>query len=98
MSLNRYEQILYDYISAHPEENRFWQDKVRAAAGEAVRPAAAAGLNQELWDYFVERSGHVPPFSEIASREGLARISMMNLAEFLLSQWAPPQPKRASER
>lgn len=94
MSLNRSEQILFDYLQAQPDELRHWQEKVRGTARRHPDiHSAAASLDHALWDYFVERSAVAEPFRGIAQRQGLARTSMKNLAELLLRLWAPPQPK-----
>ena len=95
MSLNRYEQTVFDYWQGHPEERRHWQAKVIAATqvtgelGEAARR-----LERELWDYFVERSQQVPLFRNLGAG-GIRRISLLNLAEYLLRLWRPvPKPKK----
>ncbi|MCF3650379.1 hypothetical protein [Synoicihabitans lomoniglobus] len=95
MSLNRGEQMLCDYVSSHPEEQRFWVEKVRAtAASEPDEHQAAADLTEELWRYYEERSAVASPFRELAGREGLRRISMRNLAEYWLRLWVEPRPKK----
>jgi hypothetical protein len=96
MSLNRYEQRLFDYWERQPEERRHWQTKTLDAAkarssglGEASRL-----LERELWEYFVERSAHVPALREL-NTGGLQRVSLQNLAELMLRLWGPlPKPKR----
>ncbi len=94
MSLNRSEQILFDYLQAQPDELRHWQEKVRGAARHHFDlHAAATSLDHALWDYFVERSAVAEPFRSAARHQGLARTSMKNLAEFLLRLWAPPPAK-----
>jgi len=94
MSLNRAEQMLFDYVQRHPDEKRHWQDKVSGISSRAVDPhAAAMALDEELWRYYEERSAVVSPFREIAQREGLRRISLRNLAEYLLRLWAPVKGK-----
>lgn len=95
MSLNRFEQRVFDYWEGHRDERQFWQEKVRAAA--KIAPdchAAAARLDGELWRYYVERSGVVPVFREAARHEGLRRMSMKNLGELALRLWAEPKPKK----
>lgn len=89
MSLNRYEQLLYDYIESLPEERRFWNDRV-AEVSEANRrrETAALILNSELWEYFEERSRHEIGFSDVVGG-GLGKLSMLNLSEYLLRMWAP---------
>jgi hypothetical protein len=46
-------------------------------------------IESELWRYFLERSAVVPTFKEAAAREGLRRMSMLNLAEHLMKKWLP---------
>lgn len=95
MSLNRSEQAIFDYWERHVDERHFWQEKVRQVARESRDdPAAAVRLEAELWSYYVERSGVVEPFRSLAAREGLARTSMRNLAEYLLRLWVAPRPKQ----
>ena len=97
VSLNRYEQILRDYIENHPDEKRFWKARVAEVASRpGRRESQALDLNAALWDYFEERSRHESPFREIAAREGLQRISMLNLSEYWIRLWGPPagKPKR----
>lgn len=95
MSLNRHEQITFDYLQGHPEESRFWQDKVQQIVKALTdEHAAALRLEGELWAYYVERSGVVEPFRGIAAREGLRRLSMRNLADHLIRLWTAPRPKK----
>lgn len=97
MSLNRTEQMVFDYVQQHLDEKRHWQDKVRKMSALARDPhAAAIELEGELWQYFEERSAVASPFREIAQREGLRRISLRNLAEYLLRLWAPVKAKQKS--
>ncbi len=97
MSLNRSEQMIFDYLQRHPEERQHWEAKVRAEARNAPDDHVAADrLQGQLWDYYVERSGAASPFRETVQREGLQRISMRNLAEYLIRLWTPPRPKRQS--
>ena len=94
MSLNRNEQMVYDYLLAQPDERRHWEGVVRREAVRAGDPHAAAfSLEGELWRYYVERAGVTEPFRGAARREGLARTSMRNLAELLLRLWTPPPAK-----
>ncbi len=96
MSLNRYEQSLFDYWERQPEERRHWQAKTLEAVrarGSAVGDAARS-LERDLWDYFVERSANVRALQEL-SPGGVRRVSMMNLAELMLRLWGPlPKPRR----
>lgn len=95
MSLNRSEQQLFEYIEANRDERHFWEYKVREFAAKAPEKSEAVVLiERELWRYFVERSAVVPRFKEAAAREGLRRVSLKNLAEYVLRMWAPPRPVR----
>lgn len=94
MSLNRSEQLVFDYLQQQPEELHYWQEKVRAwARREADDHAIAVELDRALWAYFEERAGVAAPFIEHARREGLRRTSMRNLAELVLRLWVEPRPK-----
>lgn len=96
MSLNRSEQMIFDYVSVNADERHFWEEKVRAFAKESRdRHAVSAALADELWRYFEERSGVVEPFRSQALREGVVRTSMRNLADLWLRQWAPVKSKAA---
>lgn len=69
--------------------------KVQSLSGDEPDPDRIAfRLEAELWRYYLERAAVVPEFKEAASREGLGRTSMRNLAELLLRLWAKPRPKR----
>lgn len=95
MSLNRCEQMVFDYLQGHPEERQYWQGKVRAAVQAGPdNHVAADRLQSDLWAYVVERSAVVEPFRSAAQREGLRRTSMRNLAEYLVRLWTEPRPKR----
>jgi hypothetical protein len=95
MSLNRYEQTLFDYWEKHPDERRHWHAKVTEATRAASEPGAVArGLERELWDHFVERAPHVPALRAIGA-VGLRRVSLLNLAEHIIRLWGPlPRPKK----
>ncbi|EIP99552.1 hypothetical protein OpiT1DRAFT_04073 [Opitutaceae bacterium TAV1] len=98
MSLNRTEQTVFDYLQANPEERRYWENRVRttlAGSGGDVH-AASLLLDNDLWDYYRERSEVASPFREIVAREGLRRTSLRNLAEYLLRIQAPSGPRRPS--
>jgi hypothetical protein len=91
VSLNRCEQLLYEYVEKHPEERQYWLHKVqRLAAGSETQHVAANKLDAELWYYLQERAAVVPALKPYA---GAKRTSMKNLAEYLLRSWAPPKPK-----
>ena len=95
MSLNRFEQRIFDYWQGHRDERQFWQEKVRALAKASVDDhAAAARLDHDFWRYYEERSGVVPLFQEAVRHEGLKRTSMKNLAELVLRLWVEPRPKK----
>jgi hypothetical protein len=95
MSLNRFEQRIFDYLQGHRDERQFWQEKVRGIVkAENDDHAAAARLDGELWRYYVERSGVVPVFKDAARHEGLKRTSMKNLAELVIRLWVEPRPKK----
>jgi hypothetical protein len=97
MSLNRSEQILYDYMQSKHEERQFWQSKVQsivtpsADLGEAI-----ARIDGELWRYYLERSEVAPVFKEAVRAWGTKRTSMKNLAEYLVRVWTEPRPKKSS--
>lgn len=96
MSLNRYEQLLLDYVQSHPDESDYWE--VQVLALQDTQPAHLARvheLNRLLWAYFVERGSSVARFGDIFAREGNAVISMRNLAEYLIERWTPPSRKRS---
>jgi hypothetical protein len=90
MSLNRYEQTMFDYWAKAPDELRHWQSKVVTADKTTTEPGEAARvLERELWSYFTERADHVPAFRELNSG-GSRRVSFLNLAEYVLRLWSPP--------
>jgi len=92
VSLNRSEQQLFEYIEGNREERQFWENKVREFDTKLrERASSARAIESELWRYFVERSAVVPKFKHAAEREGLRRISLLNLAEYLLRIWTLPR-------
>jgi hypothetical protein len=97
MSLNRYEQTLFNYWQNQPDERRHWQSKVVELTRVAAAPGEAARtLERELWEHFVERSPHVPSLREL-SFGGLPRVSLLNLAEHIIRLWGPPpKPRKAA--
>jgi hypothetical protein len=99
MSLNRYEQIMFDYWERQPDESRHWKAKVAEMSRRAAEPGEAArSLERSLWEYFVERAQHVPAFREL-NAGGLRRVSLLNLAEHLMRLWGPPpKPKQPSNQ
>ena len=99
MSLNRSEQLLHDYVQQHREERQFWQNKVRAiVSSSADIPAAVARIDSELWRYYEERSSVVPLFVSASRAFGTKRISMKNLAEYLVRLWTEPRPKKPNSQ
>ena len=98
MSLNRNEQQLFEYLEANRDERQFWEQKVREFDAKLPnRPEAAHRIERELWRYYVERSAVVPIFKHAVERDGLRRISLQNLAEYLLRLWVPPRARKPSQ-
>jgi hypothetical protein len=100
MSLNRYEQTLFDYWEHALDERRHWQAKVTDLTRSAAQPPGelARVLERELWDHLVERTPHVPALRNLHA-PGAARVSLLNLAEYLIRLWGPPpKPKPAAPR
>jgi hypothetical protein len=98
MSLNRFEQVVFDYLKGHADERQYWQDKVRHIVSDSVGlPKAVSRLDGEFWRYFEERSSVVPAFSEMRQTPGLRRVSMTNLAELLVRLWTEPRPRPAED-
>lgn len=96
MSLNRNEQMVYDYLQSRPDELRHWEGVVKREAQRADDlHAAALTLEGELWRYYVERAEVTEPFRSARRHEGSHRTSMRNLADRLLRQWAPTTPMRS---
>ncbi|HEY8993709.1 MAG TPA: hypothetical protein VIM71_03410 [Lacunisphaera sp.] len=95
MSLNRYEQAVFDYWARHPDERRHWQTKVaELTRGIAVPIEVARALERDLWAYLIERSSHVPTLRDLRL-EGVPRVSLLNLAEHIIRLWGPPpKPRR----
>ncbi len=96
MSLNRSEQILYDYVQQHREERQYWTNKVRViVSGSPDLPSAVARIDAELWRYYEERSAVAPVFVAAAQAFGVRRVSMKNLAEHVVRLWTEPRPRKA---
>ncbi len=95
MSLNRYEQAIYDYWDRSPDERRHWQAKVtELTKGRGAPLELARGLERELWAYLVERCDHVAPLRAMGIPPG-AKVSLLNLAEHVIRLWGPPpKPRR----
>lgn len=95
MSLNRYEQMLLDYVHAHPDETDFWQQQVEALRlSHPVHNRRVEELSRRLWEYSLERGRHVPGLASVFTREGPVTISMRNLAEYLIERWSPSRSPR----
>ncbi|HYC71252.1 MAG TPA: hypothetical protein VEB66_08610 [Opitutaceae bacterium] len=93
MSLNRYEQAVFDYWDRQADEKRYWRAKVEAATRSGGSPEITRGLERELWSYAKERSAHVPSLHDLPGA-GAGRVSFLNLAELLVRLWGPiPKPK-----
>jgi len=96
MSLNRYEQALFDYWERALDERRHWQAKVvELTHASAQSPGEVARtLERELWDHLVERTPHVTSLRNL-NAAGLSRVSLLNLAEYIIRLWGPPpKPKK----
>ncbi len=91
MSLNRYEQAIFDYWEKQTDERRHWMAKVTEMTRAQPAAGAARPLERELWEYFLERREHVP---QLRGLEGMPRVSLLNLAEHLLRLWGPPPKPR----
>ncbi|HEY1765116.1 MAG TPA: hypothetical protein VGF85_09340 [Opitutaceae bacterium] len=97
MSLNRFEQLVYDYVRGHADERQYWQDKVRRIVTQSDSVAqAAARLDGEFWRYFEERSDSIPTFRMMMGVPAPRRVSMVNLAELLIRLWVDPKPRPKS--
>jgi hypothetical protein len=95
MSLNRSEQMLYDYVLGQSDERHYWQNKVQSIVAEnAEIPKAVSRLDADLWRYYLERSEVTPVFIAAARAHGLKRTSMKNLAELLVRLWTEPRPRK----
>ncbi len=94
MSLNKYEQTLFDYIDRHTEERKYWHGKLHEAARQSAdQGVVARELEREMWEYYRERSQQVPVLRDL-NTGGLRRVSLLNLTEYLLRVWGPPaRPK-----
>lgn len=95
MSLNRFEQTMFDYWESHPDERRHWQMKTGEALRRFPGGEAARSLERELWDYLRERSEHVADLRRLLGANP-PRISLLNLAEYMVRVWGPPPPKKLS--
>jgi hypothetical protein len=95
MSLNRWEQRLFDYLQSHPDERHQWQGKFQRISKRTVdEHFAILQIEPELWRYYLERSEVTEPFKSAVHHEGAHRTSMKNLAELLMRLWTEPRAKR----
>lgn len=95
MSLNRHEQAVFDYWEKQPDERRHWMTKVVELTRNGQPGAMARPLERELWDYFVERSQHVPALRNLGQLDEGRRVSLLNLAEHVIRIWGPPPKSKA---
>jgi hypothetical protein len=96
MSLNRSEQLLYDYVQGRQEERQYWYDKVQSIVRASMElPDAVARIDADLWRYYLERSEVAPEFIAAVKAWGNKRTSMKNLAEYLVRLWTEPRPKKS---
>ncbi len=94
MSLNRLEQNLYDYVQKHPDERHHWMQKVRNLSARSPDPhTASLQLDADLWYYLSERASVIPELRQALQPNPARRVSLRNLAEYLLRLWAPPRAK-----
>jgi hypothetical protein len=93
MSLNRCEQAVFDYWQRAPDERRYWQNKVVELTRGGPDMALARGLERDLWPYLLERSAHVPTLRALRIEDG-PKVSLLNLAEYLIRLWGPPPKPR----
>ena len=97
MSLNRFEQTVFDYIQNHVDERQFWREKVREVAAADRNHFAVGGLLEiELRRYCLERSHVVAPIRDFVNASP-NRLSLRNLAEHLLRIWGPVRPAKAPD-
>lgn len=89
MSLNRIEEQLYGYLQRHPEERQYIIYKVHECAQAASHEQAASLLIEELSAYYNERCYAVSDFASTSTPGGAPKMSLRNLAEYLLRTWGP---------
>ena len=94
MSLNRYEQTIFDYWEKQLDERRHWQTKVVELTRHGPAADLARSLERELWEYLVERTPHVPALRSLPPIAP-PRVSLLNLAEHIIRLWGPlPKPRK----
>jgi hypothetical protein len=99
VSLNRAEQILFDYVERHAEERHFWQGKVRDLMSTTEDSfSVSAQLALQLTAYWHERRGVGSLPAGVESGKDLALISFRNLAEHLMRLWGPTRAHRPPVR
>ncbi len=90
--------MLFNYLDSRDDEKAYWRARVNEVARRSDRrEVAVLDLNSMLWEYFEERSRFESPFREVVIHEGMEKISMLNLSEYLLRSWASAFYKPKSE-
>ena len=99
VSLNRCEQLLFDYVEKNPDERQFWMHKVRGVAHLWASPhLVAERLEGDISRYFQERANVVSELKEFVRHQGGQRTSMRNLAEHWLKLWVIPKRAVQNQR
>jgi len=94
VSLNRCEESLLRYVCDQADEKRHWTERVlRCERAGASRESCIADLERELRAYAAERGRADAALGEAF---GAGRVSLRNLAEYLLTMWTPPRPRPPS--
>lgn len=90
MSLNRCEDAFLAYLHAHPDERRFWTERVLALDRDGgAFESRVATLEGELRAYAAERGAADARLHEDL---GAGRVRLRNLAEHVLRLWTSPKP------
>jgi len=99
MSLNRAEQILFDYMENHAEERHFWREKVLDVMEKNGNDfAVSATLAIELGLYCEERRHAGSVVTEVVTDKYVKHFSFRNLAEHLMRIWGPVRPPRQPDQ
>lgn len=98
MSLNASEQMVFDYLRSHPDEESFWRHKLRQlTADEADEHALSMAVAEALGEYYEERASVLADFRDDRATSGSGRrVSMRNLADHLIRLWTEPRRKQPS--
>ena len=75
MSLNRYEQAVFEYWERAPDERRHWQTKVVELTRGGANVMLARGLERELWGYLQERSENVPALRNLGGSGRVVEVA-----------------------